>query len=338
MFPSMKMMKWAIPLFALFFWASVAQAQLTTPTDSGLGGQNSVRGTVLTPEGARLATRIPVRLITPSHGDRVATIDEYGNFGFSGLVNGDYSILIEKDPQYETSNTPFNISQQRGFPAMQAVLNIRLSYKKGVTPKPPAVINAALASVPKPALDLYNQALDKAKQGDSKAAIQLFEDAIKVYPQFPDAYNDMGVQYLKLRDMENADIAFKAARMIDPTAYGPTMNDGMALYYLKRYAEAATVLRDAIKMKSDQPGPHFFLGQTLAYMDSFDEAETELTTAVGMAPQQTVEAYRLLAIIHSSKGKKKEAAEDLEEYLKLNPTTPDADNLRETIKKFRASS
>jgi tetratricopeptide (TPR) repeat protein len=337
MFPSTKMMKAAIPLFGLFLWASTAQAQLTVATDSGLGGQNSVRGTVLTPEGARVTTRIPIHLVTPTRGDRAATVDDFGNFGFSGLVSGDYSIVIDKEPDFETSNTPFTINQPRGFPAMQALLSIRLTYKKGVVAKP-AVINAALARVPKPALDLYNQAIDKEKLGDAKGAIALLEQAVAVYPDFSEAYNEMGVQYLKLRDFEKADVAFKAALKIDPTAYGPAMNDGMALYYLKKYPDAVAVLREAVKMKSDQPGPHFFLGQSLAYLGSFDEAETELTSAVGIAPQQTVEGYRLLAIIHSHKGKKTEAADDLENYLKLNPKAPDAESLRDTIKKYRSGN
>jgi len=337
MFPSTKMLRVAIPLVALFLCAVAAQAQLTTPIDSGLGGQNSVRGTVLTPEGARVSTRIPVRLVTPTRGDRVGTLDEFGNFGFSGLVNGDYSILIEKEPDFETSNTPFNINQTRGFPPMQATLNIRLTYKKGVVAKP-AVINAALASVPKAALDLYNQGAQKAKQGDAQGAIQLFEQAIKAYPDFADAYNDMGTQYLKLRDLDKADACFQSALKIDKTSYGATMNHGLTLFYLKKFSDAVPVLKDAIKMKSDQAAPHYFLGQSLAYLGSFDEAETELTSAVGLDSTHTVEAYRFLAIIHNSKGKKKEAADDLETYLKLNPTAPDADNLKEAIKKFKGGS
>lgn len=337
MFFSTRTIKVAVPVLTLLLWASSASAQLVQATDSGLGGANRVSGTILTPGGERLATRIPVRLVTSTRGDRVGTLDEFGNFAFSGLVNGDYSILIEKEPDFENSTTPFTINQARGFPAQSIVLNIRLSYKKGVVAKP-AVINAALASVPKPALDLYNQGVDKGKQGDSKAAIELLEQAIKVYPDFPDAYNEMGAQYLKLRDLDKADTAFQAALKIDKTSYGATANHGMTLFYLKRFSEAVPVLREAIKMKSDQPGPHYFLGQSLAYLGTFDEADAELTSAVGIAPLQTVEAYRLLAIIHSYKGKKKEAADDLEKYLKLNPTTPDADNLRETIKKFKAGN
>jgi tetratricopeptide (TPR) repeat protein len=327
----------AIPALVLLMWASTTSAQMIVATDSGLGGPNKVSGTVLSPSGERIATHIPIKLVTEARGNRVATVDEFGNFAFSGLTNGDYSILIDKEPDYETSNTPFTINQMRGAPGQSILLNIRLNYKKGVS-HPPAVINASLARVPKPALDLYNQGVDKGKLGDAKGAIQLFEEAIKAFADFPDAYNDMGTQYLKLRDLEKADAAFQAALNIDPTAYGPTMNRGMTLFFLKRFTDAVPVLRAALKMKSDQAGPHYFLGQSLAYLGTFDEAESELNAAVGIAPQQAVEGYRLLAIIHSSKGKKKEAADDLDKYLKLNPTTPDADNLKEAIKKFKSGN
>jgi len=336
MFTFTRLIQTAIPVLILLLWTSAANAQLTTATDSGLRGQNSVSGTVLGPDGARVTTHISVRLLTQTRGDRYATLDESGNFRFVGLTNGDYSILIDKEPDLETSNTPFTVNQTAGFPGQSILLNIRLKYKKGVVPKPAA--NAMLAQVPKAALDLYNQAADKAKQGDAKGSIQLLEQAISAFPDFAAAYNDMGAEYLKLQDLDHADAAFQAALNIDKKSYDAMLNHGMTLFYLKKFSDAVPVLREAQKMKSGEAGPHYFLGESLAYLGTFDEAETELTTAVGMAPAQTAEAYRLLAIIHNSQGKKKDAADDLEKYLKLKPQAPDADSLKEAIKKFRAGS
>jgi len=49
------------------------------------------------------------------------------------------------------------------------------------------------------------------------------------------------------------------------------------------------------------------------------------------------EAHRLLAIIYSAKGDKKRAAEQLETYLRLAPTTPDAEQIRNVIRQFKDS-
>jgi regulator of sirC expression with transglutaminase-like and TPR domain len=47
------------------------------------------------------------------------------------------------------------------------------------------------------------------------------------------------------------------------------------------------------------------------------------------------EAHRILAIIYGSRGDKKRAADNIESYLRLAPTAPDAEKLRSTLKQLR---
>src|SRR5206468_3071157 len=68
-----------------------------------------------------------------------------------------------------------------------------------------SVVNAALAEVPEQARTLYEKALDLAKTGDSAArAIENLKTAISLYPKFPLALNELGVQYLKLGQANRA--------------------------------------------------------------------------------------------------------------------------------------
>ena len=327
-----------LPALLIFFCAlsaTKAVGQLVNGTNTGLGGQSRITGMVLTPDGQRIAGHIAVKLLTETRGERVAFTDESGNFSFTGLVSGQYTIIIEKEQQFENYAYPFTIRQRAGFPAESLQVNIRLTYKKGLVPKP-GLVNAEFAGVPKAALDLYNAGVELGKKGDRQGAIEQLQKAIGEYSKFVAAYNEMGVQYLGLGDFLHATEAFQSALKIDSTAFGPMMNFGMTLFMMKRYRDADPVLRAAVAMKSDQAAPHYFLGQNTANLGKFDEAEKELQLALKLGGPEVAEAYRLLAIIHFSKGKKKEAADDLEQYLKVNPTAQDADNLKETIKKFRA--
>jgi len=47
------------------------------------------------------------------------------------------------------------------------------------------------------------------------------------------------------------------------------------------------------------------------------------------------EAHRLLAIIYSTQGDKKRQAEELEIYLKLAPTSPDAEQIRKVLAQLK---
>jgi len=325
----------AVLIFFFTLLVTKADGQLVNGTDTGLGGQSKITGMVLTPDGQRIAGHIAVKLLTETRGQRVAFTDESGNFSFTGLVSGDYTLLIDKEQQFETYTYPVMIRQRVGFPAESIQVNIRLAYKKGTVPKP-GLVDAQFAGVPKAAVDLYNAGVELGKKGDRKGAIEQLQKAVSAYDKFVAAYNEMGVQYLGLGDFVHATEAFQSALKIDATAFGPMMNFGMTLFMMKRYTDADPVLRAAVAMKNDQAAPHYFLGQNAANLGKFDEAEKELQLSLKLGGAEVVEAYRLLAIIHFSKGKKKEAADDLEQYLKINPTAPDADNLRETIKKFRS--
>jgi tetratricopeptide (TPR) repeat protein len=220
------------------------------------------------------------------------------------------------------------------MPPQTYYLSIRLISKPG-TAGMPGVINADLAKVPKTALSKYNKAIELAKNGDRPGAILQLQDAIAEYPEFMIAYNEMGVQYMRLNDLQKSDEALQAALKIDAKAFMPLMNRGIVLVMLKRYKDAEPLLREVVKMKSDQAVGHYFLGQAVAYLGNFDEAEKELSTAIKLGGDEMKEAHRLLAIIYSSRGDKKHAIAELETYLRLVPTTPDAEQLRKVILKLK---
>ena len=321
----------SVVLFALCLVFPV-KAQLIPPgpSDTGMGGANSITGMVLVSTGLRLERTVSIRLKSMTRGDRVVMTDEYGKFAFRGLLTGDYTLVIEKEKDFEPYSQSVSVIQMRGFPAQTYNLSIRLVPKRGTETKP-SVVNTDFANIPKSALAQYDKAIELAKTGDRKGAIEQLQKAISEHPSFMLAYNEIGVQYLRLNQLEKADEALQAALKIDPKAFTPLMNRGIVLFSMKRYAEAELLLREVIKMKDQQPVGHYFLGQTLANLGKFVEAERELLTAIKLGGDEMKEAHRLLAIIYSSSGDKTGAAEELETYLRLAPNTPDAEQLRQVI-------
>lgn len=324
----------SLVLFPLCIVIPVA-AQMTSPAagDTGLGGVNIITGTVIA-SGRRFERRVSIRLQTMTKGDRVIMTDDYGNFAFRGLVSGDYTLVIDRETDFQPLAQVVTIIQPRGFPPQSYNVSLQLIPKAGTAGKP-GVINADLANVPKPALDMYNKAIELAKNDDRPGAIRQLQDAVAAYPEFMLAYNEMGVQYMKLNDLQKSDDALQKALKIDEKAFMPMMNRGIVLVMLKRYKDAEPLLREVVKMKNDQAVGHYFLGQAVAYLGNFDEAEKELSTAVKLGGDQMKEAHRLLAIIYSARQDKKHAIAELETYLRLVPTTPDAEQLRNVILKLK---
>jgi tetratricopeptide (TPR) repeat protein len=271
-----------------------------------------------------------------TRGDQISTTDENGNFVFRNVPSGDFVVVIEREKDFEPFSQTVSVIQPRGMPPQTYYLSIRLTAKAGTTGTP-GVINAELASVPKPALAKYNNAIELAKNGDRPGAILQLQAAVAEYPEFVLAYNEMGVQYMNLNEWKKADEALQAALKIDPKAFMPLLNRGNVLVTLKRYADAEPLLREVVKMKSDNAIGHYFLGQAVANLGNFDEAEKELSIAVKLGGDKMKEAHRLLAIIYSARQDKKHAIAELETYLQLVPTTPDAEQLRSVIQKLKGA-
>jgi len=305
--------------------------------DSGLGGVNTISGTLVSSTGQRIDRRMSIRLRTLTRGDRLTTSDEKGNFVFYNVPSGDFQVVIDKEKDFEPFTQTVSVIQPRGMPPQSYYLSVRLVRKATEPIGKPSVINVDLAKVPKPALDLYNKAVELSKTGDHSGAVKQLEAAIAEYPNFMLAYNAMGVEYLSLNQLEKADEALGAALKIDSQAFMPLMNRGIVVFTMKRYGEAVPILRKALAQNDQSEVSHYFLGQALANLGLFEDAEKELVTALKFGNEKLNEGRRLLAIIYASRGAKKQAADELETYLKLAPTAADAEKLREKIRQLRES-
>lgn len=329
-------------VYLLFCFASPVFSQVSTISDSAsqtnLGGNNSIIGTVFGPSGRPLQQRVSIRLSTMTRGDRVFTTNENGAFAFRGVPSGSYTITIDREMEYKPYTTSVDVLQTGGgsrpTPTVVTV-NIRLEYKDR---NKVGIVNAELLSVPEKARIHYEKGLEESQKGNREAAIEEFKQAIAQYPSFTMAFNELGVQYLKLARIEEADQAFQNALKIDPDSFPALTNRGIANVMMKRYGEAVPVLRKALKENDQSAVCHYFLGQALANLGLFDEAEKELVVSLKLGKEQMKEAHRILAIIYITRGAKKQAAKELETYLKLAPDTPDADQIKESIRRLKETN
>lgn len=316
--------------FAGFALAQRGILPADSSADTGLGGTNSISGTIYSPSGEKMAKRIRIRLVTMTVGDRTSMTDDSGNFSFRGLKNGNYTVTVDGEKEFEPFRQDVSIITLNGSPPQEYSISIRLTTKKTTEPRA-VVVSSEFANVPAKALDFYKKAVELAKAGDHKGAIEQLQFATSEYPEFMLAYNDMGVEHLRLNDLEKADESLRLALKIKPDAFEPLMNRGMVLVFLKRFSEAEAFLRNAIKIKEQSAVSHYFLGQALANLGRFDDAEKELVSSVKLGGDEMKEAHRILAIIYNVRGDKTQAVVELETYLRLVPNTPDAEQLRQVI-------
>lgn len=311
----------------------------------GSGGADSINGRIYFPSGRRSDAQIKVSLESSNAGTRVVFADHNGSFSFRNLEPGRYTVIVDSGKEYETLTESIYIDDMRSRsggpspPPRAYNLPIYLQPKRTSSDSTGSgIVDARMSGVPARARTLYQKALESEKSGDISRAIEQLNEAIKLYPTFVLALNELGVQYLKQAKLDRAIESLTAAIKLAPDEFSPRLNYGIALLNQRKFADAEIELRAALKMNDTVPTAHMYLGMALGAQRKLMEAEKELLIAVNSKSPETARAHRYLGGIYLETQDYKRAADELEIYLKLMPNTADAEQTRATIKECRRKS
>ncbi len=319
--------------------ASIASAQGGTDY-TGSGGNHSIQGRLFFPSGRRTDVTIRVRLENMNTGTLTVFADAYGSFSFRNLVGGSYTIVIDGNEYYEQVRESVFIDDggSSASRSTRRVINvpIHLQPKRG-TDGPPGVLNAALANVPKKAVDLYYKAAEMAQSGDAKKSIELLNSALAIYPEFDLALKELGVQYLKISEPGKAAEALASAIRLSPDDLDTRLNLGVALLNNGDLARAELELRRVLTKNEQVATAHMYLGMATLKQNKYEEAELELQRAISLpGGEHLAQAHRYLGGLYWRRNEFRKAAESLEKYLKLSPKASDAEKVRTIIKDLRS--
>ena len=305
---------------------------------AGSGGGRSIQGRIFSPTGKLPEGGVRITLDSTSAGTRSAFADLDGAFTFNNLEAGPYRLTIDAGKEYEIARESVTI--EGAAPVYQIPVYLRLNIAN----------NPALAGVPKSAVDLYIKGIDAARKGDNKKAVEQLEAAVTQYPQFSLALSDLGGQYMRLGQMDKAAASYETLLKITPRDPVAHTDLGIALYNLSssllsenKSAEASDKLgqsekhlREALKLNSKGPTAHYYLGLTLIRLKKYGEAQKEMELTIANGGENLALAHKYLGGLYLSAKRNKEAADELEKYLQLDPKARDGEQIRTTIKDLRS--
>ncbi len=190
-----------------------------------------------------------------------------------------------------------------------------------------------------------------------KDAITALETAVKLYPQYTDALNKLGVAHTQIRDYEKALNYFDQVLTIDKKNVLAHVNRGGALNELKRVDEAYDEYKIAVELdpqfisarlnlanlcadngKLDEAKAnyeeilnidpkhsltHFNLGNLLKRMRNVADAKNHYKLAI-MLDDKMYQAKFNLALILIEEGQTDEALKNFSDVIRLNPQIADA--------------
>ena len=332
-------------LVRLGFWSALVFSALSLPAYaqlSGAGidedrtsgmrsGNNTIVGQVILPVGATESRHLTVRLSSVRVGEFSTMTDDNGVFTFRRLREGSYFISVEAGKDFLPAQETVDLYDNT---ARTTTVQIQLRFRPAVNAKP-AVVDASLAGIPKPAVEHYQKGIAASAAGDNKKAVEELNAALAIYPHFVLALNELSAIYVNINNLEKAEQTLMAAVGVEPNNATLHLNYGYVLLLRGRFEESDRELHRAIDLKPDLMTAHLYRGRVLIRLGKLDDAESELRRAIALGGAAAAVAYRYLGALYSERGETAKAIEALEKYLKLLPSAKDANQVQAIIKQLR---
>lgn len=301
----------------------------------GTGGVHSIQGRINFPTN-RPATAFKVRLESTNSATLTTISNTEGIFYFSSLEPGQYTIIVETGDEYEPVRDSLSIDREI-VNGTSRTFNLMFYLRdKRVRQNTPSVISASLAKVPKPAFEEFKKAVEALDNDDIKTAIERLNEAIRLYPPFPEAHSELGSLYLKKGELDKAAESLRRSLQLNAKNPSAQLNYGIVLLNQRKMFEAEKELEKAVLADETAAMPHFYLGIALLGLNYPDYAEKEFLKAVSLKDdEKTAQAHRYLGGIYWKKGDYKKATEELEKYVKAVPKAPDVEKVQATIVQLR---
>ena len=168
-------------------------------------------------------------------------------------------------------------------------------------------------------------------KGETRDAEKLLIQAISLDPSAVEAYNKLGLIYLRQELYGKAESIYRKLILTvlnEPAYHG---NLGLALYSQRKLEEAKTHYKKAIELDSSRAGRFFSLGQIMRELGELDEAVAHLRKALEMEPRN-LDFMLSLAEFYLERDLKGEARQLIGEILLIDPANEMALEMAEKVK------
>ena len=192
------------------------------------------------------------------------------------------------------------------------------------------VVSTRELSIPRRAREAMTRGLSLLNEkSDYKGSVSQFQRAVREYPQYYEAYLQMGIAYMKMGDTAKSEEALRTSIDLSQRQYPDALTHLASFYSAeKRFADAEPLAREAVTLEPDSCEAHQELARALHGLDRSDEAEASALEAARIQADNP-QTYLILANIHLKLRKFPELIRDLDTFLQLAPEAPEADQARQ---------
>ena len=179
-------------------------------------------------------------------------------------------------------------------------------------------LNEAVKLNPDYAEAYYYRGLTYKSLGQREQAFEDYNKAIELNPDFTEAYNNRGVIYGECGQPERALQDFDKAIELDPNNAEAYYNRGLIYDALKQYAKSIGNYDKAILLSPNDAKAYLNLGVDYFRLNQYEQAIQNFDKAIELKPDYAF-AYNNRGLSYFELGQYKQAVENYDKAVELNP-------------------
>jgi tetratricopeptide (TPR) repeat protein len=198
-------------------------------------------------------------------------------------------------------------------------------------------ISATSMMAPKDARKAYEHGLQAMLKNKPDEAEKDFEKAVTIYPQFAEAWMNLGKTRLEMKSYETARAALAKAVEADPKLVSPYIELGLLSARQSQWKESGEYLDKAVRLDPiDFPNAWYADAVAHFNLGNYEAAEKSAREAVRLDSKHlNPRADYLLGLLLAEKKDYAGAATKIASYLQLAPNAPDSARAREQLAQIR---
>lgn len=317
-----------------------AAAAALSSADISAQGKSSIIGIIFDSSG-RPMEKVRVELL-----DDVYTVlktvrtSGTGQYAFHSLSSGYFNIRVKDEKgEYAEQMQRVELVSIQLSPTSQGSRDIRqvdfYLKPKGERKASTGTGVVFAQNVPDDARKSYAKAVSDFEKNKSDDGMAALKAALEVFPDYYQALVRLGEERINRSQFAEAYDALARAIKINQKGYEGFYWLGIAQVGLKQLPQAVESFRQALLNNPSSVNSVMWLGMALRRSGQFDEAEAQLKRAKKLADKPIPQAHWELALLYNHQKRNKEAADELELFLKAQPDSRDAEAIKKLIRQLR---
>lgn len=286
---------------------------------------------VLFPDGSPCAAGVRVRLMGHGSGNPISErfTDNSGGVEFGEVEAGNYQLVVSGDGIQETAGGSFAVEGGRSNQIQ--IVTVQRTAKSRPSISGSAVISVADIRIPKSAAEQFDKATRLMGKQEWQKALERLQHAIKICPQYVQAYNNLGVVYERLGNRDSERSAFEQAVQINDHFAPAWLNLGRMAVADRDFPGAENLLDKANTLDPSDAETLLILANVELLNRHYDRAIAHSKRVHAMGPSSHALVHFIAARAWESEQRLGDAESELHVFLNEEPSGARADAARKEL-------